>query len=62
MWNTWCNIWLKFYWNKRFRKILGNMEIWFKYKKLVRDYVRYDAKNKLKKKKKTQKKIKVATS
>lgn len=28
------------------------MEIWFKYKKLVRDYVRYDAKNKLKKKKK----------
>ena len=38
------------------------MEIWFKYKKLVRDYVRYEAKNKLKKKKKTQKKIKVATS
>ena len=38
------------------------MEIWFKYKKLVRDYVRYDAKNKIKKKKKTQKKIKVATS
>ena len=31
------------------------MEIWFKYKKLVRDYVRYDAKNKLKKKKNSEK-------
>ena len=42
------------------------MEIWFKYKKLVRDYVRYNEKKKekkkKKKKKKTQKKIKVATS
>ena len=32
------------------------MEIWFNYKKLVSDYVRYDAKNKLKKKKKNSEK------